>query len=78
MTTAFLPYRMNEIIKNKAKQIPCKSVWYWDSEETAVVICTERPGFWIGLQGNDDQQLRAELSNIFGDVVKTKYIECAG
>lgn len=40
------------------------SMWYYNSEDNSVVICTNYPGYWIGPMGSYIDALREELNAV--------------
>ena len=66
MTKYHPVYEVNKIIKGYAvKYNKCichvHSLWYFD-DDGELVICTDKPGVWIGKAGKDIEQLKNELN----------------
>lgn len=66
MTKYHSVYEVNKIIKSYAvKYSKCvchvHSLWYFD-DDGELVICTDKPGVWIGKAGKDIDQLKGDLN----------------
>lgn len=49
----------------------CYSMWYFDKENNKIVICSTRPGFWIGRMGETINKLTGQCNELIH-----KYNEC--
>ena len=82
--TRYLPHpEMNNILKKRSAELRkqhCYSTWYYDEDDNDIVICTTRPGLWIGRRGEDVANLKKEINEIaikhHIEPVKIALIEC--
>ena len=80
MSIYILSYKVQKILHGYCSKIEkisgAKSMWYYDSDNKSLVICSTRPGLWIGYHGEDVETLRNKLAEVgFSDNIK--FIECA-
>ena len=80
MTIYTLSPKVQKILRGYSSKIEkfskAKSMWYYDIDDKSLVICTTRPGLWIGYHGKGVEILRNKLAEVgFSDNVK--FIECA-
>ena len=84
ITTKYLPHsEMNNILKNRSAELRkhhCYSTWYYDKDDNDIVICTTRPGLWLGMLGKDVANLKDKLDEVAVkyhiEPVKISFIEC--
>ena len=82
--TRYLPHpEMNSILAKRSAELRkqhCYSTWYYDEDDNDIVICTTRPGLWIGMLGKDVADLKERLNEVaikhHIDPVKIALIEC--
>lgn len=74
---------INRILRKKSSELrkySCYSVWYYEGETREIIICTTRPGLWIGLHGADVDELRKEINESIKeyelDPISIAFIEC--
>ena len=83
MTPIMPDYLVHRTLHERSSELMkyhCTSVWYYDEKEKAIVICTNRPGLWIGLHGTDSKNLENEINEILTkrnkEQIHIKVIEC--
>ena len=69
MTKYHHVYEVNKIIKGyavKYNKSNCHvhSLWYFNDERTELIICTDKPGIWVGKAGKDIAQLAEDLNKV--------------
>ena len=82
--TKFLPRpEMNNILKKRSAELRkhhCYSTWYYEEKNNEIVICTTRPGLWIGMLGKDVADLKEKINEVaikhHREPVKISFIEC--
>lgn len=82
--TKFMPHpEVNRIIKKRSSELrkfKCYSTWYYDEEKRKIVICTTRPGLWIGIYGIDVRELTRDINLVLfqhkKDPITISFIEC--
>ena len=100
LTTPYMPIpEINTILKRRnieintiLKRRNILAMWYFEKETNTIVICTTRPGYWIGKAGVDHEKLLADINKVIDDKnellishgydnlydnVNIKYIECS-
>lgn len=83
--TKFVPHPLiNSILRKRSAELrkyQCYSTWYYEKDNKNIVICTTKPGYWIGLHGNDVTELKREINECLAkyniEQVNIKFIECA-
>ena len=68
MKTSHMPvYRIKEILIEKSRNLRktshTYSMFFYDDESNTITICTNRPGFWIGVGGTEIENLKEECRN---------------
>ena len=78
-----IPYLVSSFIRKRSfelRKLKCYSVWYYNEPERSIVICTTRPGLWIGYYGKDLDELRNGINEKLAlykmEPVTIKLIEC--
>lgn len=82
--TKFIPHsQINAILRKRSAELRkhhCYSTWYFDDENDTIVICTTRPGLWIGRLGVDIYNLKNEINEIATkrrlNPISIGFIEC--
>ena len=82
--TKYLPHpEMNNILTKRRAELRtqhCYSTWYYDEDDNDIVICTTRPGLWIGMLGKDVTDLKEKINEVaikhHIEPVKIALIEC--
>ena len=82
--TPFMPHTfVHKILHDesaKLRKYHCYSVWYYDENRKEIIICTTRPGLWIGRNGANTEKIQSDVNKILNehniDEIKISYIEC--
>jgi len=80
MKSMYMPdYRIQKILQDRSAELrKCSnritSMWYFDDETNTIMICSNRPGLWIGKFGEDINNLKDSVNKVI-DAINERQLE---